>query len=491
MSEQLHLELEVPKYEKVENQRFVIGANIKVYNPAKIFLNTVYKDLKVQDPKYKHYLKQKKKHVALYYGIEKYIKCYSYDTETEILTIPFGMFKKYWSYIKTQNYTIDFNELNYDISIKGLPCPITLRDYQEPAVSEMVKAKTGVLVSPCGSGKTIMGIEIIHRIGKKFLWLTHTQDLLNQTYDAFKSLYPDIKLGKIQGGNKKDSKTFGEDGTIAMVQSLAKINPEEYAENFEVVVCDECAHAVGSVKDSGNFAKILNNVKARYKFGLTATPSRSDDLIKSMYMHLGVNKKGEYKPMYQVDKSVIPNIQAQHFRIDLPFEINGEIFVSKKSKDIDFTKLISYLVEQDDRTNFILENILKLSLDGRKQVVLSGRKEHAKKMQEYLLSRGLKAVYVDGNSKAKERKEILAEKSDWQVLCATYSLLKEGNNIPSLDTLHLATPLVSKASIVQSVGRIERICDNKKQPIVFDYVDNLEYLEVAYFRRAKSLKERF
>lgn len=482
------LNLDMPAYEKDERQRIIIGSTIKIYNPNPIILNDVEKRLLVDNPKYKHYLKQKKKHVALYYGIEKKIKCFSFDPLTNILIIPFGMLRKYWSYIKTQNYTLDFNKIPEDISIKDLPCPITLRDYQEPAIETMIHEKNGILVSPCGSGKTIMGIEIIHRIGKRFLWLTHTKDLLDQTYEEFKTLYPDIKLGTISGGKKK---TFGEDGTIAMVQSLSKFDPKEYENQFEVLIVDECAHAVGTVESSGYFSKVMNTVKARYKFGLTATPSRSDDLIKSMYMHLGISRKGEFEPTYQVDRKAIPNVPAQHHRIDLPFEMNDKIFISKKTKEIDFTKLINYLVQQEDRTKVILENVLNLSLDGRKQVILSGRKEYSKMLQERLAEKGLKAVYVDGCSKQKDRKLILSKDNDWQVLCATYSLLKEGNNIPSLDTLHLATPLVSKSSIVQSVGRIERVCDNKKQPIVFDYVDNLKYLEVAFFRRQKSLKERF
>ena len=409
------------EYKKDENQRIIIGSNIKVYNPSLLLLERCKKDLIVKNPKYEHYAKNKKKHVALYYGIEKNIACYSFDNITSILTIPFGMLRKYWSYIKTQNYELNFNNCNYDISIKDEKCPIELRDYQISAIEKMIQEKNGVLVSPCGSGKTIMGIEIIHRIGKKFLWLTHTQDLLEQTYNSFKELYPNIKLGKIQGGKSKKKKEFGEDGTIAMVQSLSKIDSKEYENDFEIVICDECAHAVGTPESTGFFSKILNTVKARYKYGLTATPSRSDDLIKSMYMHLGVSKDGKYEPMYQVDKSVVPNITAEHFRIDLPFELNTREFISKKTKQIDFGKLISYLTLQDARTDVILENILKLSLDGRKQVVLSGRKEYSKKIQEYLSSKGLNAVYVDGDSKAKDRK-IIFKKNQIGKFCVQHIL---------------------------------------------------------------------
>ena len=55
----------------------------------------------------------------------------------------------------------------------GIPSGIELYDYQKEAVAAMIRAKGGVLVSPCGSGKTFMGIEILRQLERKFLWLTH------------------------------------------------------------------------------------------------------------------------------------------------------------------------------------------------------------------------------------------------------------------------------------------------------------------------------
>src|SRR5699024_3689107 len=58
---------------------------------------------------------------------------------------------------------------------------INLYDYQQNAVKAVLRAKNGILVAPCGSGKTQMGLEIVARLGVRTLWLTHTQDLLNQS----------------------------------------------------------------------------------------------------------------------------------------------------------------------------------------------------------------------------------------------------------------------------------------------------------------------
>ena len=54
-------------------------------------------------------------------------------------------------------------------------------------------------------------------------------------------------------------------------------------------------------------------------------------------------------------------------------------------------------------------------------------------------------------------------------------LAKEGLDIPRLDRLILASPHRDKATIIQSVGRIERTFDKKKKAVVFDLVDNTQF----------------
>ena len=99
---------------------------------------------------------------------------------------------------------------------------------------------------------------------------------------------------------------------------------------------------------------------------------------------------------------------------------------------------------------------------------------------------------VVGKVTNKKRKEILENSDSWDILVATYSLLKEGVSIKELDTLHFTTPQKNKSLIVQCAGRIERYMENKKQPLVFDYVDNsVPYCVGAYRVRKRNLKNRF
>lgn len=479
------------------NTYSIIDSEIRIYNPSKSLINYCIKLMMVKNPQYEFYRRINKLKFAELNHVPEKIQCFKFDPISQVLTIPFGMLKNLWGILKKYPYTINFNHTE-DISIKDIEPLKTPRDYQIKAVDSILEGKGGILVSPCGSGKTFMGQMIVQKIGKKFLWLTHKKDLLDQTYDAFKENFPEIKLGKFDS-NKK---IFGEDGTIATVQSLINVNPDIYANEFEVVICDESVHTIGSVKNVSAFSQILNSIKARYKFGLTATPSRSDDLIKTMYMYLGCNKQGELKPYYVVPSSVVKTVESIHLRHDLETisdEKKYTTYIKRTGKDgkekkvplIDYGKLIDYLISIDSRFEQISNNVLMNSLDNRKQVILCSRLEEIDKYYD-ILSKHLKVKKINSKTKAKERNEILNHPENWNVLIATYSLLKEGTNIPSLDTLHLATPIVAKNNIIQCAGRIERVYTGKKQPVIFDYVDyNIDYLKIAFFRREKSLKERY
>ena len=412
----------------------------------------------------------------------------NYVRKGNTIQIPFGCLYGIWNLIKNEEIKLDFNN-NRDISIKNVKTPIELFDYQEKAVSAMVEAKGGVLVSPCGSGKSYMGIEIIHRLGKRFLWLTHTSDLLNQVYKDFKNLYPNIDIGLITDG-KVD---IGKDGCIATVQTLTNIDPKIYANEFDVVMADECAHVSGTYTQIKMFSKILNNIPARYKYGLTATPDRSDSLINTMYMFLGMSKKGEFEGTYKVDKSEIKTMIATHIKYDLFTKVDMNSPIYGTDGMFVYEELTPFLISNEKRNKIIIDNIIKCDKEGRKQIVLTNRKEHIKKIYDYLQEQNIKCTFVVGETKKKERDKILSSQTDeWNVLIATYSLLKEGINIKALDTLHLTVPQKDKALIVQCAGRIERFLAGKKQPLIYDYVDvTIPYCENAFKKRKSYIKNRY
>ena len=100
---------------------------------------------------------------------------------------------------------------------------IKLFDYQEEVCKKAVLRKNGIIVMPAGSGKTQTALEIVARLGLKTLWITHTIDLLNQSYDRAKNNFKDIGLGKIANGKIE----IGTHITFATVQTLKSIDLQE------------------------------------------------------------------------------------------------------------------------------------------------------------------------------------------------------------------------------------------------------------------------
>jgi len=729
-----------------------------------------------------------------------------YSIRGNITIVPFGVLSAIWTYIKDYPYELRFNDNGF-MKCRNDKIAQPLFDYQEEAVQELIKQKGGLLSAACGAGKTQIGLELAHRIGRKFLWLTHTHDLLNQTLKRANYLYPNMKIGTITEG-KVD---IGEDGAIATVQTLANIDEELYKNEFDVVIVDECfpsgtkvsvknghkniedikvgdevlsfnhktqqqeykkvthlfvktSHNLTQVKigdkmivstsnhpfytqrgyvqagdlkygdyvlhnlwkssnkkecfekqmeprkekrknllfrgmcekqneketvffgrseksfirkneedecfssgfykktsrnemeqsnerrkkyskndynkrkewnfsstdkksrwkwenksvatngcrlsngkwdennygnansywanertkkcisnmlqdrccdsriddsnrgrwrksqwkksqreryeenelfdwqrvesvssfeqtsqeghsgsvivynieveDNNNyfvddilvhnchhvsgsptlmkyFSKIINKIPTRYKYGLTATPSRGDTMIKSMYAYIGCNKNGDFAPTYKIDKNKVNTLTAIHEKIDLETPESFEYLNTDGTYD--YLKLIDFLSENPCRNATICKNIIELDKENRKQLVLCSRIEQCETLYNMLLNKGVKCELLVGKVSNKRREKILnADKDAWDVIVATFSLAKEGLDLPILDTLHLATPQKNKAIVVQSVGRIERVFEGKPQPIVYDYVDvNIPYCVSAYNKRKAQIKRRY
>lgn len=74
-------------------------------------------------------------------------------------------------------------------------------------------------------------------------------------------------------------------------------------------------------------------------------------------------------------------------------------------------------------------------------------------------------------------------------LFASYSLAKEGLDIPRLDRLYLTTPKKDYAVVTQSIGRIARTFEGKQDAICYDYVDRIGFCENQYKRRKTSYRK--
>lgn len=466
--------------------RVLISNDIKIYNPSEDILTWISNNMIITNPLYKQMKLLGKEDTIRLKHIPEKLKLY-----TDIrgcITLPFGVLYAIWPLIKNHEVTTTFND-NGQISFKNDVSLLSPYDYQETAINAMLRAKGGVLKAPCRSGKTMVGINLVHRIGKKALWLCHTGDLLRQAKDDFLKVFPNAKIGLTTNGILE----IGEDITISTVQTMDKIDPRIYENVFDIVIIDECHHCVSSPTQTKMFGRVISKIQARYKYGLTATPDRNDGMSRAMYAYIGTSQDGSFKPTYEIPPTAVKKIDAIHFK----YELNSGYTTEKMYELYDasgmmvYNKLLSNLVENEQRNQSIIENIKKCHEEQRKQCVLSHRKSHCKHLVEKLNDIGINAVLCTGDISDKRRKEILDQTIDWDVIIATNSLLKEGITINELDTLHLVTPFKDGNLATQCVGRIEGCSPNKKQPIAFDYVDmDIPYCVKRYDDRRRALRKR-
>ena len=310
--------------------KVMISNEIRVQEPPQSLVETVRKELTMPNPEY-----GKKQRMGLWTGnTEPQIYLYYVDGET--LVIPCGAGKLLRPYL-------DGTEISQDLADNETieyPGSIPLYEYQQAAVEAMKEAGNGILKSPCGSGKTQMGIALAAVLRRKTLWVTHTNDLLEQSYSRAVQYFPKNILGKIAAGKVQ----IGSHITFATVQTLSKIDLEKHKYTWDVVIVDECHRVAGTPSSVKMFYKVLSSLAARYKYGLSATVHRSDGLIKSTFAVIGDVR-------YTVPEEAVSEktIKVQVIRKDTGIQICRECL------DIDGTlvyqKLIPYLTENQKRNH--------------------------------------------------------------------------------------------------------------------------------------------
>ena len=461
----------------------LISNKIFIKNATPELIKWAERELVVVNPKYDTLMRLGKQEQIIRYHIEPNMALYVQSGLD--LVLPFGCLYAIWEMIKNSPYQLQLNQSNF---IKNREEQITqpLYDYQEEAVQKMVQAKGGILIGGCGSGKTNCGIEIIHRIGKNALWLTHTKDLCNQTVKRIKQLYPNTQVGTITEGKMN---MVNNGITVSTIQTLVDIDPDLYKNNFEVVVTDECHHVANSPTLSKMFGKVLSRISARYKYGLTASDKRNDTLTKSMYATVGCNPQGEFEPTWRIAREDANTLTAKHEKVELdtPFSY----CMLNDDGTFNFNNLVDYIAFNEERNKIICDKVQELTKENRKQLILCSRVDQCKLLNEMLIEKGVNSVLLVGKVSNKKRQEILNQKTNWEVIVATVSLAKEGLDVVDLDTLHLVSCLANKSDTVQSAGRIERVKEGKNEPIVFDYVDTkIPYLVSKWKKRVTWLRRR-
>ena len=450
-----------------------VSNNIRIKNPSAEILSWCSEHLKLNNPEY-----AKKVRMGFYVGnTPKFL--YLYEVHGDEIILPYGTFKQIRPMIQDALIQSEFKP--HESIEYGDPIP--LYPYQEKAVQAVKQAYYGILQSKAGSGKTQMGIALIKEYGKRALWLTHTKDLLDQSAERAERYMDSSLIGKITEGKV----AIGKGVTFATIQTMCKLDLSQYKDMWDVVIVDECHRVAGTPTQMSMFAKVLNSLAARHKYGLSATVHRADGMIQATFALLG-------DVVYTVPDEAIAD---KVMRVGIK-PIGTGVKISRECLNTDgtlnYTKLINYLCEDFTRSHIIGGHIV--AEHDKSCLILSDRLEHLEALMATLPPQMRdKAVMISGKMTTKkgkaEREQALEDMRTGKkkYLFATYSLAKEGLDIPRLERLFMATPQKDYAVITQSIGRIARTYEGKADPICYDFVDDIGYLVKSYKKRCATYKK--
>ena len=328
-----------------------------------------------------------------------------------------------------------------------------LRGYQREALAAWWRHKSGIIVAPCGAGKTAIGLTAVLHLDTPALVLVHTGDLLRQWKERAEALGIEVKT--VSEGNGPVLARL----VIATMQTLA-LWPfwqlAEWGAGFGLIIVDEAHHV-----PCATLTDVLYELPGRYRLGLTATPTRADGLTPILLGHMGpIRAEVSREALAEAGAIIVPRVE----RIATAWEPDAET---------DYVQMITDATENDARNIQIADLAATAVKAGRHVLIQTERVEHAKVLSRLIGDRhGLGSVAAYGALGAKARALALSQVASGAcpILIAT-QLADEGLDLPILDTLILGVPQRNAARLEQRVGRIARPAPGKVDAIVYDLLD--------------------
>jgi superfamily II DNA or RNA helicase len=380
------------------------------------------------------------------------------------LVLPRGLINA----IITENPGLEVVDQTVTMPMEFPPAVISLRDYQQGPVDALIQKNQGLLVAPCGSGKTIMLLAVIGHWSQKTLVVAHTADLVAQwrvRTEEFLGIVP----GVIAGGKFDPSPAV----VVGSPMSLDKYQDPEFLKQFGMIILDEAHHA-----PADSFRKVISRFPARYRLGASATPKRRDGLSFWLHAVMGCTL-AEIKTddLAQAGHALVPRVRAISTNLYLPMVD-------------DYGALLAAIIKDEGRNNLILQHAFKEGREGHSCLVLTERIAHAQELYRLFHTKcpEVEAAVITGKDSHAHRQQAIEGMNQGQIkiLFAT-RLAEEGLDIPRLSRLFLTCPIRSANKVTQMLGRTLRPYPGKPTPIIYDFVDDLVGLAESQFHSRESV----
>lgn len=351
-----------------------------------------------------------------------------------------------------------------------------LRQYQLDTIQKVANEfaagrRRVLLVSPTGSGKTVMFAHIIQRSvakGNTVYVLVHRMELVQQVSDKLTAF--GVDHGFIARGRTPDLTQLVQ---ICMVQTLVKRDVVlQSGPKPDFIVCDEAHHAA-----AGSWKKIIDAFPNARILGVSATPERLDGkgladcfetLVRGAEVMDLIGQGFLAKPKYWAptgfDDSSIKKSSGDYAKKDL------EHWAAKSTV-----------------TGDAVAHYSKIS-PGAPAVVFCVTVDHANRTAKAFCDAGYRFETIDGTLGTDERKSLVRRLGSGELngLCSC-EIISEGFDLPIVTTAILLRPTMSLSLYLQQVGRVLRPSPGKSNAFVIDHVGNLHRHGVAEQYRDWSL----
>ena len=404
------------------------------------------------------------------YATEKYFNIVE-ESDDEIM-IPRGFSWDLVKFCKKENIpfkVIDRRTKNKEVFLQS---EIKLQPQQNIVLQKIREKDFGVIVLPPGSGKTVIGLEIIVEKRQPALIIVHRKQLFDQWIDRIQNFLkiPKKEIGQI--GNQKFQ--IGKEITIAMIQSLVRLdNINEISNSFGTIIVDECHHIPAK-----SFRESIVKFNSYYLYGLTATAKRKNNDQKLIFIYIGniLYKVDQHEDLKE--RNITTEINIRQTNLYAPFDYR-----------IDKYETISrILIHDTQRNSMILEDIEKNADRFKTILVLTERKAHVDILNLYLKDK-YETITIHGEDSESARKSKTEQiiQGHFKIVISTGQYFGEGIDIKNLECLFIVYPFAFEGKLVQYIGRIQR---SENPPVIFDYRDvRIDYFEKMFKQRNRYYKK--
>lgn len=400
------------------------------------------------------------------YNIEKYFKLI--EETSEGIIIPRGFASSLVKFCNSECIPIKIIDERCKQDEIIMNSKIDLLPHQEEVLERAKSKDFGVIVSPPGSGKTIIGLELIAQKKQPTLILVHRKQLFDQWIDRIQNFLsiPKKQIGQI--GNQINK--IGKEITVAMIQSLIRGDLTELKNRFGMVIVDECHHIPAK-----SFREVITQLNCYYLYGLTATPKRKNNDEKLRYVYIG-------NIIYEMTQKEL--LAQQNIKAEINI-IETELFVPFDYKIDNYETVSQVLMFDTARNGQILKDIDENISRFKSILILTERRNHVNILNLYLKEK-YETIAISGDDSERSRKSKLEQINlgHFQIIISTGQYFGEGIDSSALECLFIVYPFTFESKLVQYIGRVQR---SGKPPVIFDYRDS----KIDYFDKMFKQRNRY